>query len=93
MIISKEIFCSLKTHVNIYKNKFGCIGNDLAPIFAKRSLEQGTCLPLLGDFCSYSLGLPIQRINIDVSLVAQQVKDPVLSLLWLWSLLWCRFDP
>ena len=27
------------------------------------------------------------------SLVAQQVKDPALSLLWLRSLLWCRFDP
>ena len=25
--------------------------------------------------------------------VAQWVKDPVLSLLWLGSLLWCRFDP
>ena len=27
------------------------------------------------------------------SLVAQQVKDPVLSLLWLGSLLWYRFNP
>ena len=27
------------------------------------------------------------------SLVAQWVKDPVLSLLWLWLLLWCGFDP
>ena len=27
------------------------------------------------------------------SLVAQQVKDPALSLLWLRSLLWHRFDP
>ena len=26
-------------------------------------------------------------------LVAQQVKDTALSLLWLWLLLWCRFDP
>ena len=25
--------------------------------------------------------------------MAQQVKDLVLSLLWLWLLLWCRFDP
>ena len=25
--------------------------------------------------------------------MAQQVKDPVLSLLWLWSRLWHRFDP
>ena len=24
--------------------------------------------------------------------VAQQVKDPALSLLWLWLLLWCEFD-
>ena len=22
-----------------------------------------------------------------------QVEDPALSLLWLWSLLWCGFDP
>ena len=27
------------------------------------------------------------------SLLAQWVKDPVLSLLWLRSLLWYRFDP
>ena len=27
------------------------------------------------------------------SLVAQQVKDPVLSLMWLRLLLWHRFDP
>ena len=27
------------------------------------------------------------------SLVVQQVKDPVLPLLWLRSLLWHRFDP
>ena len=27
------------------------------------------------------------------SLVAQQVKDPALSLLWLWLLPWCRFNP
>ena len=27
------------------------------------------------------------------SLVAQWVKDPVLSLLWPESLLWCRFNP
>ena len=27
------------------------------------------------------------------SLVAQSTKDPALSLLWLWSLLWCGFDP
>ena len=25
--------------------------------------------------------------------MAQWVKDPVLSLQWLGSLLWCRFDP
>ena len=25
--------------------------------------------------------------------MAQQVKDPVLSLLWLWLQLWHRFDP
>ena len=25
--------------------------------------------------------------------MAQQVMDPVLSLLWLWLLLWHRFDP
>ena len=27
------------------------------------------------------------------SLVAQLVKDPALSLLWFWLLLWCGFDP
>ena len=27
------------------------------------------------------------------SLVAQRVKDLVVSLLWLWLLLWRRFDP
>ena len=27
------------------------------------------------------------------SLVAQQVKEPVLSLLWLWLELWLRFNP
>ena len=27
------------------------------------------------------------------SLVAQEVKDPALSLMWLRSLLWCRFNP
>ena len=27
------------------------------------------------------------------SLVVQCIKDPVLSLLWLWLLLWYRFDP
>ena len=27
------------------------------------------------------------------SLVAQKVKDLALSLLWLWLLLWCGFDP
>ena len=27
------------------------------------------------------------------SLVAHQVKDPVLSLLWLWLQLWCGFNP
>ena len=26
-------------------------------------------------------------------LMAQRVKDPVLSLLWFWLQLWCRFDP
>ena len=25
--------------------------------------------------------------------MAQQVKDPILSLQWLWLLLWCQFDP
>ena len=25
--------------------------------------------------------------------MAQPVKDPVLTLQWLWSLLWCGFDP
>ena len=27
------------------------------------------------------------------SLVAQRVKDLALSLMWLWLLLWCGFDP
>ena len=25
--------------------------------------------------------------------MAQWIKEPMLSLLWLWSLLWYRFDP
>ena len=28
-----------------------------------------------------------------ISLMAQWAKDPALSLLWLWLLLWCAFDP
>ena len=32
-------------------------------------------------------------INHEHSLVAQQVKDPVLSVQWPGSLLWCRFNP
>ena len=35
----------------------------------------------------------LQNIKSRSSLVAQQVKDLALLLLWLWLLLWCRFDP
>ena len=33
------------------------------------------------------------RYSLRSSLVAQWVQDPALSLLWLKSLLWCKFDP
>ena len=35
----------------------------------------------------------IKKINVGSSLVAQQIKDLVLPLQWLMSLLWHRFDP
>lgn len=34
-----------------------------------------------------------RKVGDGSSLVAQQVKDPVFSLLWLRSLLWLGFDP
>lgn len=34
-----------------------------------------------------------EKWGMGVPLVAQQVKDPVFSLLWLRSLLWLGFDP
>ena len=34
-----------------------------------------------------------RRMSPRSFLVAQWVKDPVLSLFWLRSLLWCRFNP
>ena len=37
--------------------------------------------------------LDINDFGTGGSLVAQQIKDLVLSLLWLRSLLWHRFDP
>ena len=41
------------------------------------------------------LSLPFDEksCKIGSSLMVQQVKDPTLSLLWLGSLLWLRFDP
>ena len=57
------------------------------------------CSPLKGR-CHPSLPPPlrtvlgwIKNIYLGNSLVAQQVKDPVFLLLWLWSLLWHRFHP
>ena len=35
----------------------------------------------------------MRAIVLRSSLVVQQIEDPALSLLWLWSLLWLRFDP
>ena len=35
----------------------------------------------------------IKTTGLWSSLVVQQVKDPALSLLWLWSLLWWGFNP
>ena len=46
---------------------------------------------LLWPLLTYTGALKIY--NPGSSLVAQWVKDPVLSLLWLWLLLWHRFDP
>ena len=45
----------------------------------------------LGQTSRNSVALKIAIIRS--SLVAQQVKDLALSLLWLWLLLWHRFDP
>ena len=39
------------------------------------------------------LTLFTSKTNLWSSLVAQWAKDPVLSLLWLWLLLWHGFDP
>ena len=36
---------------------------------------------------------PFIKKQLGSSMVPQQVKDPALSLLWLWLLLWCGFDP
>ena len=36
---------------------------------------------------------PQKAHNLGSSLVAQWVKDPALSLLWLWLQLWHGFDP
>lgn len=39
------------------------------------------------------VSLHIQKEKLGSSLAALRVKDPVLSRLWLWSLLWHWFDP
>ena len=47
----------------------------------------------------YTAGMALEKtkkkkkLGIRSSLVVQQAKDPALSLLWLWLLLWHRFDP
>ena len=44
----------------------------------------------MGSAASVAVG---GRDESDHPLVAQGVKDPALSLLWLWLLRWCRLDP
>ena len=50
---------------------------------------------LLADLLTECLSMnkPSQKLSSWGSLVAQQVKDLALSLLWLRPLLWCKFDP
>ena len=71
------------------------------------SLRKGTHQPVLKLLCyrmprltwgalnrnKQDLGMSSIFFKKRSSLMAQQVKDPVLSLLWLRSLLWSRFDP
>ena len=47
---------------------------------------------IISSFCMLCTVMVINSYSRS-SLVAKQVKDPVLPLLWLWLQLWCRFDP
>ena len=55
---------------------------------AARFLQRTRCLGPWHPLC-----LTCKKVSFGSSLVAQWVKDPALSLLWLGSLLWCGLNP
>ena len=97
--ISSEVLIR-QHHLSLYYNLIQSNFTDIVILFVINAFV-GLCMWIrtlnLSNFYSvYSVAMKItlhKKINSWSSLVAEQVKDPVLSLQWLGSLLQCRFSP